>query len=183
MTAHKQEPAHADWHTPPRYLEMVRRVFDRGVDLDPASSPAANRVVRARRFFTPAQDGLEQNWRAINVFLNPPYGRRNGKTGPYNMPLWVAKLVEEFDAGAVEQAMLLCNANTGTSWFQPLFRFPICFVRSRIHFIDGRTGCPQRDPMYDQAFVYMGPYVPRFIQTFSDIGTIVCKMQWGVPCG
>ncbi len=170
---HKREPAHAEWFTPPRYLEMVRKVFDRGIDLDPASSPAANRVVQARRFFTPLQDGLAQNWRCLTLFLNPPYGRRNGKSGPYNMPLWVAKLVEEFDAGNVEQAILLCNANTGTSWFRPLFRFPICFVRHRIHFIDSRTGSPQRDPMYDQAFVYLGPYGQRFARVFGEIGTVV----------
>lgn len=178
MAAHKLEPVHTDWHTPPEYLQRVRQVFDRGIDLDPASSPAANRTVQARRFLTPAQDGLAHEWRALTVFLNPPYGRKYGRTGPYNMPLWVSKLIEQFDAGNIEQAILLCNANTGASWFKPLFRFPICFVERRIHFIDGRTGLPQKDPMYDQVFVYLGPFVPRFIQAFSGIGTIVHQLRW-----
>lgn len=43
--------ASAEWFTPPRYIEAVREVLG-AIDLDPASSLAANRIVQAKRYFT-----------------------------------------------------------------------------------------------------------------------------------
>jgi hypothetical protein len=38
----------AEWFTPPRYIQAVREVLG-GIDLDPASSRAASRIVGGRR--------------------------------------------------------------------------------------------------------------------------------------
>jgi hypothetical protein len=62
-----------EWFTPARYLEAVHEVMG-GVDLDPASNPQANIVVRATKYFTKDDDGLKQDWLG-RVFMNPPYGK------------------------------------------------------------------------------------------------------------
>lgn len=58
--------------TPPAVIERARRALGE-IDLDPASSQVAQRVVRARNFYTQFEDGLEQEWHG-KVLLNPPGG-------------------------------------------------------------------------------------------------------------
>ena len=49
------------WYTPKRYIEAVRAVlYD--IDLDPASTPYANRVVQAKTIYTISDDGLQKSW-------------------------------------------------------------------------------------------------------------------------
>jgi hypothetical protein len=47
-----------EWHTPVEYLEMARRVLG-AIDLDPATTEAAQRVVKAAKYFTKETDGLQ----------------------------------------------------------------------------------------------------------------------------
>jgi hypothetical protein len=58
----------AEWFTPPRYIQAVREVLG-GIDLDPASSRAANRIVGAARYFTAADNGYGREWHS-RIFLN-----------------------------------------------------------------------------------------------------------------
>jgi len=60
-----------DWYTPELYVDLARRVMGT-IDLDPASSDKAQEVAQAEKFYTEADDGLQQAWWG-NVFLNPPY--------------------------------------------------------------------------------------------------------------
>ncbi len=72
---------------------------------------------------------------------------------------------------------MLCNAQTGEQWFQPLWQYPICFVNQRIPFYtideqgrmvvskNGKSG-----PTHASCFVYFGPWLHRFEQAFKDIG-------------
>lgn len=75
-----------DWCTPSENVDVVRRIFDGRIDLDPASNPwsvvgaehevwlpswAEGREVPARVVLA---DGLVYPWTG-NVFTNPPYGR------------------------------------------------------------------------------------------------------------
>ena len=75
------------------------------------------------------------------------------------------------------QAIMLCNAQTGEQWFQPLWQYPICFVNHRIPFYtideqgrmvvskNGKSG-----PTHASCFVYFGAWQHRFEQAFKDIG-------------
>ncbi len=176
---HKTAPLSTIWYTPTIYLNAVREVFDGPIDLDPASSAAANDHVGALRYYDETMDGLSQDWVADNVFLNPPYGRRDGKTGPWNLVLWSMKLADAYDSGAVGSALLLCNAATSTAWFHRLASRPICFVSGRIVFIDGHTGETQKkNPAYDSMFVYYGTNPYRFSEVFSKFGAV---MEWISP--
>jgi hypothetical protein len=96
------------WFTPEQYIEAAREVMG-GIDLDPASHPIAQQIVRAARFLTPDDDGLKQEWHG-RVWLNPPYSQ----------PLigqFIDKLIVEMAGGRVTEAILLTHNYTDTAWF------------------------------------------------------------------
>ncbi|NJL06380.1 MAG: hypothetical protein HC911_16040, partial [Chloroflexaceae bacterium] len=146
-------------------LERARRVLG-GFDLDPASCPEANEQVQAERYFTRAQDGLAQDWYG-RIWLNPPYGR-----GRANHRAFVATLLREYHAGHVHAAILLVRSATAEQWFQPLWDFPICFVRGRVRFISPDGMHPRSSNTQGTALVSIGNDPDRFTENFSDVGTV-----------
>lgn len=152
-----------EWYTPARYLDAARVVLG-GIDLDPASSPAANEAVRAATIYTSADDGLSQSWKG-RVWLNPPYGDLPGK--------FVAKLLEEVDAGHVSAAIALVNAHcTDTGWFQPLWSHALCFTNHRIDFESaGRD--KTSTSTHGSVFVYVGNEPSVFAERFAEFGAVV----------
>jgi len=62
-----------EWYTPTVYVEAARQVLGE-IELDPASSEIAQRVVQAVDYFTIDLDGLKQPWFG-KVWLNPPYAQ------------------------------------------------------------------------------------------------------------
>ncbi len=158
-----------EWYTPAKYIEAARQVMG-GIDLDPASCEQANRVVMADRIFTAELDGLKQEW-AGRVWLNPPYGREGQDS---NQALWTAKLLAEWKTGRIERAILLVNAVTDRSWFQPLWDFPICFTDHRIRFY-GPTG-EGGSPVVGSVLVYFGPSPSLFYLAFAQFGVIATRL-------
>jgi hypothetical protein len=135
------------------------------IDLDPASSIAANVVVQAQRFFTKADNGLVREWHG-RVWLNPPYsGDLVGR--------FVDKLLLEIRAGRAEQAILLVNAYPDTQWFHraATASSAMCFTAGRIKFwaADGR---PNKSPRDGQVFLYYGPDVSLFRSSFDKFGIV-----------
>lgn len=63
-----------DHYTPFDITEAEHDVFG-GIDFDPASCAAANRIVGARRFYTVADNGFSRIWRARTAHVNPPGGK------------------------------------------------------------------------------------------------------------
>ena len=163
-----------EWYTPPEYLTLARHVLG-GFDLDPASSPEAQVSVRADRFFTKEDDGLQQEWFG-HVWLNPPYAQPH-------ISDFVNKLCTEVESGRVGAAILLTHNYTDTAWFQQAARHAtaICFTRGRVKFYspDGSVAAPTQG----QAFFYFGNEPWRFSQEFQSVGFVVTPASAEVLAG
>lgn len=152
-----------EWYTPIQYIEAARKVLGE-IDLDPASSLAAQENIQARAFFTKAEDGLMRQWHG-RVWLNPPYAQ------PF---IWnfVEKLVLELTEARVTEAILLTHSYTDTAWFHhaEAIAASICFTRGRIKFVD--PDGEECAPTQGQAFFYYGENQQRFGEVFREFGFI-----------
>jgi phage N-6-adenine-methyltransferase len=153
-----------EWYTPADHIALSRQVMG-AIDLDPASSHVANRVVQAGRFFSMETNGLEQEWSG-RVWLNPPYAQ------PF-IAQFADKMVSEWKSGRVESAIVLTHNYTDTAWFQGLAEAAtaICFTRGRVRFVSpsGEVAAPTQG----QAFFYFGADVDIFADVFSEVGFVV----------
>jgi len=153
-----------EWYTPAIYIEAARQVLG-FIDLDPASSDAANHVVRAARFFSESDNGLAQKWEG-KVWMNPPYAQPA-------IQHFMQKLAHEVDAGHVTEAIALTHNYTDTAWFHIGARSAqaVCFTRGRIAFEapDGRKASPTQG----QAFFYYGASPAHFAAIFERFGFVM----------
>jgi phage N-6-adenine-methyltransferase len=156
-----------EWYTPAQYLELARAVMGT-INLDPATSEIANRVVQAEQIFTLEENGLTQEWHGT-VWMNPPYAQ------PY-IQHFIEKLVEEVKAGHTRQAIALTHNYTDTAWFHHAAEHcqAICFTRGRIAFVnpDGEKAAPTQG----QAFFYFGECVAEFAEQFSSVGFVMNRI-------
>lgn len=150
-----------EWYTPPEYIALARKVLGE-IDLDPASCEEAQRTVRALRYLDAEQNGLSYAWYG-RVWLNPPYSKVLVKK-------FIGKLLMEWDAGRIVEAIVLTHNFTDAVWFHDLAAIAdsMCFTQGRVKF-DHPGGAVSRPP-HGQVFFYFGPKVELFKQTFGRIG-------------
>lgn len=164
-TAHVTHNSGAiEWYTPPEIIAVARRVMG-SIDLDPASTPEANTVVQATTYFTIDDDGLRQTWRG-NIWLNPPYRHPD-------IDNFITKLISE----PIDQACVLTNNATETSWYQALIAHAhaVCLIRKRLRF--WQPGRKTASPLQGQTVAYIGPRVDLFREEFSTIGCVLLVPQ------
>lgn len=154
-----------EWYTPPEYIHAARDVLG-AIDLDPASSPVANQVVRARRYHTIDDNGLACDW-AGRVWMNPPYS-----TGLVER--FVTKLLNAYQTGAVPAAIALTNNATETRWWQALGRrsAAVCMLSGRIKF-RSVTGEVAGAGLQGQTIAYLGADRDVFVQRFAEFGVVL----------
>jgi len=132
--------ATSDWYTPPEYFKALDLTFD----LDPCS-PGSHHWVPARRIFTVEDDGLVQPWHGL-VFVNPPFGGRNG-----HVP-WLTKFLDHANGVAIVRAY------TSSGWFHA-YVVPraelLLFPNGKTKFIrpDGSVG---KEPGHGVVLIGMG---------------------------
>jgi len=87
-------------YTPPYIVEAARELMGE-FDLDPASCELANRMIKAKEYYT--ENGLEKPWFG-KVFLNPPGGKLKGKS---QQALFYERLVKEWMFRRVKEAFFV----------------------------------------------------------------------------
>ena len=120
-----------EWYTPPEIIAAARRVMKR-IDVDPSSCDLAQTVVKARKYRTATDNGLNHEWRGT-IWLNPPYTRGY-------ISLFVDKLLIKLDTGRTTSAILLTRCGADTKWFRKAATAAsaICFP-SRLKFCAERA--------------------------------------------
>jgi ParB family chromosome partitioning protein len=191
--------------TPTDIVERARGVMG-GIDLDPASCALANgQLVKALQYYDERTNGFMIPWFG-KVFLNPPGGRCDEHGNPvvkawkgYAYPdgrpcakaipstgAWWKKLIDEYYAGRIEQAVFIGFSievlqTTQSSSF-PAMAFPICIPSKRIAFLtpDGDRCKTSGGPTHGNVIVYLPPRDEdedeaffRFDKAFASLGA--CK--------
>ena len=186
-TAARHSSESVEWHTPPPIVEAARATMG-GIDLDPASSERANRVVRAARFFTRREDGMKQSWRADRVFLNPPGGVDEDNESRQRR--WWFALSRAWANGFVEMATFVCFSvellQTTQAWPVPgpiPLDFPLCFPASRVKYwrVKRRAMAEGKAPPHASCIVFLPPRPPRdrvhrieaFAEAFAPHGRVL----------
>lgn len=157
----------AECYTPSHVAALVREALGGYIELDPASTPKANKLVKADTIFTKEQDGLQQDWRPFKtVYLNPP-GGRNG-LGPLVPQFW-KKFCAEVSHGiwmgySLEQLQSLQKPGLSHPFF---VGDAYCIPKTRIAFVreDGA-----KSPSHANYLVYRGRHSYRFEKLFAELG-------------
>ena len=165
MKAHQQinqTSGDVEYYTPPAIIAAATLILGT-IDLDPASSAAANERVKSIRIFTEDDDGLAQEWHG-KVWMNHPFGKKvNSK--------WISKLEEEYQSGRVQEALCLTYACTSEKWFQPLLQRPQCFLcpRTNYYLPDGSV---KKGVTKGSVVTYFGEDDERFAEAFASLGVV-----------
>ena len=115
-----------EWYTPPEIITALGLTYD----LDPCS-PGPGHWIPAKTTYTKEDDGLAQQWHGL-VWMNPPYGGRNG-----HVP-WLKKFIQHGNGIA------FVRAYTSAGWFHDLVpqMDGMLFPRGKTKFVrpDGSIG-------------------------------------------
>lgn len=112
------------WNTHASFLELIHGVIPEFC-IDPSSNP--NSLVNARRHFYETDDGLTQEWKGQNIWLNPPYS---------TLPNWIDKAHHEYTSGNAKTIIALLPSRTNTSYFHEKIagHADIIFIKKRLKF-------------------------------------------------
>lgn len=119
------------WATPQDFFDKLNQEFH--FNLDPCALPEN---AKCSKFFTPADNGLIQDWGGAKVFCNPPYGRK--------IIDWVRKCYEESKKPDTTVVMLI-PARTDTRYFHDYIYHKakeIRFIRGRLKFGGSKNAAP-----------------------------------------
>lgn len=118
------------WATPQDFFDTLNEEFH--FTLDPCALPEN---AKCSKYFTPEDDGLQQNWGGEIVFCNPPYGRKTCD--------WVKKAYYESKKPNTRVVMLLA-ARTDTKWFHEYIynKAELRFIKGRLKFGGNKRNAP-----------------------------------------
>lgn len=152
-----------EWYTPRHIIDLVIEVLGE-IDLDPASN-SGEPWVKAAHHWTAIEDGLSRRWHG-RVYLNPPWDAQGSPRA------WVKKLVDEYENGAVSEAICLLPARTNTAWMGLLAPYPRVYVRGRLRFSDAEGEAP-----FPVAIFYLGGAPDRFADHFAALGDVFTSVR------
>ncbi|MDR0348829.1 MAG: phage N-6-adenine-methyltransferase [Tannerella sp.] len=160
------------WCTPCKYVNAVKEMFNKTIELDPCSNKFS--IVNANvEYMLPENDGLLCEWNFRTIYVNPPYGadRTRGTT----IKNWLRKCAESHKKHGSEILALIPVATNTTHWKHYIFgeATAICFLYdTRLKFIingdDDNKGAPMACCM-----VYWGNNFEKFQSVFLKFGAVV----------
>jgi len=163
------------------------------IDLDVASSNLANEYVGADKFFTPQDDGLnDQKWFG-KVYLFPPPGtyfwdeknfrwkktRSTSKSLRSSHAVWFSKLYKSWIKNEIEQGLFFCNCPDMIRYDQKIFDFPVCIPRTSPNLLRNSAGQVKPHKTCTSLIVYLQPQdnpgdaTQRFIDIYSAKGRVI----------
>ena len=120
------------YETPPNFMQAVNKRFGK-IDFDLACLPA---TAKAKKFFTPKENSLVQQWHKIPglLWLNPPFD---------NISEWVSKCSREARLGA--RILFLVPASVGSNWFADYVhnQAHVLFLNGRLQFVGAKDPYPK----------------------------------------
>lgn len=153
-------------YTPSHITEAALKVC--GADifaLDPATNSRTNPHVPCKVAYTKEDDGLQKDWSAETLWLNPPYSK---------MAAFVSKFIDTWRSERINHAFVLTKGDFSTQWCQRLLRTcsAVCLVNHRLTF-----EAPEREletSFFASLLFYFGPDVDEFVDVFDwNIGTVM----------
>lgn len=162
------------WHTPRTgkvpVLEMIERIFDHPIDLDPCTDET-NPTGALKPFYLPVRDGLKEPWYGANAFINPPFSSKAA---------WLKKAAEESRRPhpmiMIAPSAVLHNKSTRDYCataiaHSPIGRVPfIASEQLQKHRIDeGKEGAPDSPPD-NMSLLYWGKNPQRFAEVLREYG-------------
>ena len=113
-----QHSSNSEHYITPKFVsDAYREVLGENIALDPATSVYNNSLyIKATNIYTEADNGLEQSWKAANVFLNFPSSAKlnseyRKKYGDVCCKVWFNKFVEEFNNNNFDNGLIVLFSN------------------------------------------------------------------------
>lgn len=182
-----------DFISPPELVATTAAFFGGDIELDPASSEHANMVVQAQRYFSWEENGLNQEWKAKNVYLFPPRDLLNGSEQPKDTRLfrknlrfkksaqrvWLELAYNKWLRNEFEQAVIfLTSTEVALLVTQKIgFDFPLCVLNAKPNLLREKDLAPIDTKVY--GFVYYLPpreesqrAVRNFYDFYSTLGRV-----------
>lgn len=145
------------WETPKELFHNLNDVFNFTLDVC-----AVPETAKCEKYFTPAIDGLAQNWCNNICWMNPPYGRDQIK--------WIDKAAKESLNGVTVVCLIPARPDT-RAWQNIIFpnATAICFIKGRLKFGGSKDSAP-----FPSAIVVFGNKLTSSQENMlNHIGTLV----------
>ena len=139
MDVHYSSKDHT-WETPQSLFDLLDGEFGFTLDVCAAAGTA-----KCERYFSPADDGLIQDWSRDICWMNPPYGDQ--------IEIWMRKANEQVELGATVVCLVPARVDTGW-WWDSCICGEIRFLKGRVKF---RTpGKEDQSAPFPSAVVVLG---------------------------
>lgn len=146
----------SEWYTPATIFEGLKFYFD----LDPCAADSPYECVPARVKYFKCDDGMRYAWHGL-VFMNPPFGGRNG-----HVP-WLRRFLEHANGIAIVRAY------TSSAWFHEhaVKAQTMLFPKGKTKFVraDGSVG---KAPGHGIVLLGMGKVANEALQR-SNLGFFI----------
>jgi hypothetical protein len=164
-----------------------------GIDLEVASSKVANEYVQATEYYTPVDDGLNnQQWYG-SCYLFPPAGsyfwdqknqrwkmtRASSLTLTSSHAVWFRRMYHAWLADEIEQGLYFSNCPDMIRYEPKIFKFPMCVLRTVPYLLRNLDGNVEKKQTCTSFLVYLPPKdrsgdaVEHFCKIYGERGHLL----------